>query len=249
MRREGLSPALSVFPSVRRLVSPAVILIPVAALLVVLPLIVQGCSCGHDFDFHLVSWFEAAAEFRAGTLWPHWAYSPAWNAGEPRFVFYPPLSWTLGALLGMVLPWAAIPAAYTWVALTAAAWGTYRLGRVLAGEGGALLAALVYVANPYMLFTAYERTAYAELLAGAGVPLLLAAVLRERVTLLRVALPVALLWLTEAPAAVMGCYALALLATMRLILAWRRDGRWDGRREALGLAVRVAGGVALGLGL
>ena len=221
------------------------ILIPLAALLVVLPLLMRGCSCGHDFDFHLVSWFEAAAQFRRGTLMPHWAYSPAWNTGEPRFVFYPPLSWTLGALLGMVLPWAAVPAAYTWFALTAAGWGMYRLGRVLAGEGGALLAALAYVANPYMLFTAYERTAYAELLAAAWIPLLLAAVLRERVTVLRVALPVALLWLTNAPAAVMGCYALALLAAMRLVLAWRRDGS----REALGLAVRIAGGVALGLGL
>ena len=38
------------------------------------------------------------------------------------------------------------------------------------------------MANPYMLFTAYERTAYAELLAAAWIPLLLLAVLRERVT-------------------------------------------------------------------
>jgi hypothetical protein len=238
MRRKALFPAL-------RSVSPAPLLIPMAALLIVLPLLVDGCSCGHDFDFHLVSWFEAAAQFRAGTLLPHWAYSPAWNAGEPRFVFYPPLSWTLGALLGMVLPWAAVPVAYTWLALSAAGWGMYRLGRVVAGEGAALLAALIYVANPYMLFTAYERTAYAELLAAAWIPLLLAAALRARVTVLGLAIPVALLWLTNAPAAVMGCYALALVALLRVALAWRRDGRG----AALGLAGRLAAGVALGLGL
>jgi hypothetical protein len=225
-----------------------VILIPLAALMVVLPLIVDGCSCGHDFDFHLVSWFEAAAQFRAGTLLPHWAYSPAWNAGEPRFVFYPPLSWALGALLGMVLPWAAVPVAYTWMALTAAGFGMYRLGRVLAGEAAALLAALVYVANPYMLFTAYERTAYAELLAAAWIPLLLAAVLRQRVTVLRVAIPVALLWLTNAPAAVMGCYALALVGVLRLGMVWRREGS-EGQRAAGGFAGRLMAGVALGLGL
>jgi hypothetical protein len=252
MRREGLFPALSLLsPALRwvpvavRRVSPAAVLLPLAAWMVVLPLIVDGCSCGHDFDFHLVSWFEAAAQFRAGTLLPHWAYSPAWNAGEPRFVFYPPLSWTLGALLGMVLPWAAVPVAYTWIALTAAGLGMYRLGRVVGGESAALLAALVYVANPYMLFTAYERAAYAELLAAAWIPLLLAAVLRQRVTVLRVAIAVALLWLTNAPAAVMGCYALALVGVLRMGMVWRREGRG----AAIGFAGRLAAGVGLGLGL
>ena len=67
-----------------------------------------------------------------------------------------------------------------------------------------------------MLFTAYERTAYAELLAAAWVPLLLHAVLRRQVTIPRIAIPIALLWLTNAPAAVMSCYALALLTVIRL---------------------------------
>jgi hypothetical protein len=238
MRREGRFPAL-------HSVSPALLLIPMAALIVVLPLIVDGCSCGHDFDFHLVSWFEAAAQFRAGTLLPHWAFSPGWNAGEPRFVFYPPLSWVVGALLGTVLPWTAVPVAYTWLALTAAGLGMYRLGRVVAGEGAALLAAMVYVANPYMLFTAYERTAYAELLAAAWIPLLLAAGLRARMTVLGIALPVALLWLTNAPAAVMGCYALGLVAVLRVGLAWRREGSG----AVAELAWRMAAGVGFGLGL
>src|SRR5271154_130553 len=245
MRRNARFPALFAGRfSALRSVPMALLLIPFAALLVVLPLVVDGCSCGHDFDFHLVSWFEAAAQFRAGTLLPHWAYSPGWNAGEPRFVFYPPLSWVRGALLGMVLPWAAVPVAYTWIALSTAGWGMYRLGRVVAGEGAALLAALVYVANPYMLFTAYERTAYAELLAAAWIPLLLAAALRARVTVLGLAIPVALLWLTNAPAAVMGCYALGLVALLRVGLAWRRDGRGAAQR----LAGRLAAGVGLGLG-
>ena len=136
-------------------------------------------------------------------------------------MFYPPLSWTLGALLGMVLPWGVVPVVFTWVALTAAGLGMYLLARQLSGKGAALLAALVYVANPYMMFTAYERTAYAELLAAAWIPLLLAAVLRERVSVVRVAVPVALLWLTNAPAAVMGCYALALVGLVRVVLRWR----------------------------
>jgi hypothetical protein len=192
------------------------ILLPLAALIAVLPLILRGCSCGHDFDFHILNWLEAARQFAHGNLHPHWAYTPAWNAGEPRFVFYPPLSWTIGALLGLTFPWTWAPILYTWLALTASGLALHRLARDFTTPTAALLAATFYVVNPYMLFTAYERTAYAELLAAAWIPLLLHAILRERITIPRIAIPVALLWLTNAPAAVMSCYALALLTLVRI---------------------------------
>jgi hypothetical protein len=198
------------------------ILIPLVAFIAIHPLIVHGCSCGHDFDFHLVNWFEAAKQLRAGH-YPQWAATPAWNAGEPRFVFYPPLSWLIGALLGSLLPWTWTPIAYTWLVLTAAGLALYAAARDLnASRNAALFAAAVYTVNPYMLYTAYERTAYAELLAAASLPLVLAGVLRDRPTILRIAIPVALLWLTNAPAAVMGCYVLALLAFIRLIFSVRK---------------------------
>ena len=192
------------------------ILIPVVALIAILPLILQGCSCGHDFDFHILSWLEAAHQFTQGNLHPHWAYTPAWNAGEPRFVFYPPLSWTIGAILGLALPWTWTPIVYTWLVLTTSGLALHRLARDFATPTAALLAATFYTVNPYMLFTAYERTAYAELLAAAWIPLLLHAILRKRVTIPGIAIPIALLWLTNAPAAVMSCYALALLTLVRL---------------------------------
>ena len=46
---------------------------------------------------------EAARQLSHGDFNPHWAFSPAFNAGEPRFVFYPPLSWRLVAALGLLL--------------------------------------------------------------------------------------------------------------------------------------------------
>ena len=192
------------------------ILIPVVALIAILPLILQGCSCGHDFDFHILSWLEAAHQFTQGNLHPHWAYTPAWNAGEPRFVFYPPLSWTIGAILGLILPWTWTPIAYTWLALSAAGLSLYFLASEFTSPPAAVVAAVLYTVNPYMLFTAYERTAYAELLAAAWIPLLLHAILRKRVTIPGIAIPIALLWLTNAPAAVMSCYTLALLTLIRL---------------------------------
>jgi hypothetical protein len=192
------------------------LLIPVAAFLAITPLLIHGCSCGHDFDFHILNWLEAARQFTHGNLHPHWAYTPAWNAGEPRFVFYPPLSWTIGAILGLLVPWTWTPILYTWLALTAAGLSLFYLARGFTTLAAATIAAVFYTVNPYMLFTAYERTAYAELLAAAWIPLLLHAILRERVTIPRIAIPVALLWLTNAPAAVMSCYALALLTLIRL---------------------------------
>lgn len=213
-----------------------------AALCAVLPLIVNGCSCGHDFDFHLLSWMEAAHQWQHGVLKPVWAFTPAYNAGEPRLLFYPPLSWITGAALGMVLRWPAVPIAFTWLALFLCGLTQHRLLRRWTSPAVATLGGCLYIVNPYMLFVAYERTAYAELMAAAWMPLLLAAMLRERVTVPRVALPIALLWLTNAPAAVVGCYAVLLLGVARLLLQWRTP-----LRLRLRLAATVAAGVVLGL--
>ena len=87
----------------RRYLGPAIICL--AALIATSPDLVRGNSCGHDFDFHLASWIDAAASWRHGLLYPHWAPSPNYRAGEPRFVFYPPLTWMLGAAFGLIFPW------------------------------------------------------------------------------------------------------------------------------------------------
>ena len=219
------------------------IVFPLAALLAVLPILVHGPSCGHDFDFHLLSWLEAATQF-AHAGWPHWAYTPAWNAGEPRFIFYPPLSWTLGGLLGLALPWTLVPAVFTWICLTLSGLTAYRLTSRYAGHAAATLAATLYMLNPYMLFTAYERTAYGELLAAAFVPLLFRAALAERVRLLDISVAVTLLWLTNAPAAVMGSYALAFVTIVRLL---QHEDALKGQRA--GYAGKITAGTLLGRAL
>ena len=232
---------------------PALVL-PLLALLLTLPLWRHGPSCGHDFGFHVQSWMDASAQMRQGVPLPQWAYSPAFNAGEPRFVFYPPLSWLLGSLLLLALPSAYVPAAFTLLSLTLAGAAMYRLARSFTDRPGALLAASVYVANPYMLFTAFERTAYAELLAAAWMPLLLRAALAAQPQWLEIAVPVALLWLTNAPAGVMGTYALCFLVGLRCITAWVTE-RQRGHRGAaarlstLRLLLASAGGLGLGLAL
>ncbi len=217
--------------------------IALASLLAVMPLLVRGTSCGHDLSFHLLNWMETATQWQHGTLRPWWAFHPAFSAGEPRFVFYPPLSWILGAALGLVLPWAATPIAFTFVVLFACGLTMRLLLRAFVQPFTALAGACVYLANPYTLFVAFERTAYAELLAAAWMPLLLLAALRLKLKPLHLACAIALLWLTNAPAAVVGCYSLLCLGVVRVALA----ARTQGARTALLQAGTMAWATVLGL--
>ncbi len=198
----------------------------------------RGNSCGHDFDFHLLSWMEVARAWHSGIAYPHWVQDANYGAGEPRLMFYPPASWLLGALLGSVTSWHAAPVVFVLLALLAAGGSMYLLAREWAPPGAATLAACLYIANPYAMFVAYERSAFGELLAGAWLPLMVLFALRARSSIAPLGLAVAALWLTNSPAAVVGSYMLAILA----LGMWMAEGRpWP--------ALRAAGGMALGLGL
>lgn len=203
-----------------------------------LPLAWRGTSCGQDFDFHLQNWLEVAQSWRHGVVNPHWAASANFLAGEPRFVFYPPLSRFVGAALGMVLPWSWTPLAFTLLCLLGAAWSLRAMAREWAGDDNAAFAACLYVLNPYMMFVAYERGALAELMAAVWMPLLVLYGLRQAQAWRPLALTVAALWLTDPPAGVMGCYLLAGLVAV----AAARERSWR-------LVGRAACAVTLGLGL
>jgi 6-pyruvoyl-tetrahydropterin synthase related domain len=223
------------------------LLILLAAGLAVVPLLVRGTSCGHDFDFHLVSWIDALNSWRHGIVYPHWATTPNYNAGEPRFVFYPPLTWMLGAALGAVLPWTWVATAMTFLLLAGTGLATRALARQALPEGAATLAGCVAIFSGYTLYTVYERSAFAELAGGIWIPLLL--LLREerpdhgsrrwfdRSTPL-LALVIAAAWLSNAPVGVMACY---LLAAMAMVVA--------GMRRSWKPLVRAAAGAALGMAL
>jgi hypothetical protein len=197
---------------------PGLLAILGCALAVALPLAVRGNSCGHDFDFHIQSWLAVAQQWRQGVFYPHWVEGANYAAGEPRLVFYPPFSWMLGALLGSVMPWAAAPVAFTFLIMAGCGLSMQRLAREWISPQAATLAACAYMLNPYALFVAYERTAYGELAAGIWLPLIILFGLRglfglrRRNSLIPLALSIAAIWLTNAPAAVMSCYLLAMIA-------------------------------------
>jgi hypothetical protein len=190
-------------------------MIAFTGLAVVLPFLHFGIPSGHDFEFHFHSWLEVADGWRNGLIYPHWAALAHYGYGEARFVFYPPLSWSLGAALGLVLPWKLVPAAYIWVVLTLSGASMFRLARQWFSRADALFAAAFYAANPYHLVIIYWRSAFAELLAAAYLPLLLLYGLQSEEGGARVIAPLSLIlaagWLTNIPSAVVMNYSLAIL--------------------------------------
>jgi 6-pyruvoyl-tetrahydropterin synthase related domain len=235
-------------PLARRISGPVIILL--AAALATAPLRINGYSCGHDFDFHLANWFDAFASWQRGLFYPHWTASPDYGAGEPRFVFYPPLTWMLGAALHLRMNWIFVPAALVFLMLAGTGLGTRALALELLEDGPATVAGCVAIFSGYSLFTAYERTAFGELTGGFWIPLLLLFALRVRSpagnltertfdgSVAPLALVVGGMWLSNVPLGVMGCYLLAAAALVAALL-----------RKSWAPVMRAAAGAALGIGL
>jgi hypothetical protein len=194
-----------------------------AAFAVEIPFFFFGTPSGHDVEFHLYSWLEVLGQWKHGIFYPRWAALAHFAYGEPRFVFYPPASWTLGALLSAIFPWTFASCIYIWIVLVAAGMSMFVLARRWFGRRDAIFAAVLYAVNPYHLVIVYWRSAFAELLASCLVPLLLLFVLKAVDEGRRAIVPLALVlmaaWLTNAPAAVMVHYSMALVL---MFFAWQR---------------------------
>jgi len=197
--------------------------IALAAVAVEIPFPFHGMPSGHDVEFHLYSWLEVLSQWKLGVVFPRWAGWANLGWGEPRFLFYPPASWMLGSLISAIFPWRLAAAVYTWSVLVLAGASMFHLVRRWFDRRDAIFAAVLYAVNPYHLVVVYWRSAFAELLASCLVPLLLLLVLKAAEEGWRGLVPLSVLlaaaWLTNAPAAVMIHYSLALLV---LILAWQR---------------------------
>jgi 6-pyruvoyl-tetrahydropterin synthase related domain len=195
--------------------------ISATAFAVVLPFFSLGDPSGHDFEFHANSWMEVVNLWKQGVVYPAWAGLAHYGYGEARFIFYPPISWTIGAILGFLLPWKIVPGTYIWIALTLSGCSMFLLARTWLTRRDALFAAIFYAANPYYLVIVYWRSAYAELLAGALLPLLFLFALRFGESGRRMVIPLALVvaaaWLTNIPAAIMLSYSLVVLLLVRAI--------------------------------
>ena len=158
---------------------------------------------------------EVLTQWRQGIIYPRWAALAQYGYGEPRFIFYPPGSWVLGAALGSFLPWRLVPGTFVWLALTLSGCSMFLLARTWLKPRDAIFAAALYAINPYYWVIVYWRSDFAELLAGALLPLLLLFCLqaheKSSKTLIFLSLIIAAAWLTNAPVAVILNYSLAVL--------------------------------------
>jgi len=214
----------------RRFVGPGLILL--AAALATVPILLHGSYCGDDFEFHVVSWFDVQQNWLHGIAFPHWMTTANYGAGEPRYIFYPPLIRILGAALGFVLPWQFVPIALVFLLLAGTGLATRTLALEVLPDAPATLAGCAALCSGFALFAAYERAAFAEMTGGFWIPLLLRVALRDRdasAGLWRRALdgstlPMALLfagaWISNGPVGVMASYLIAAVALLASVL-WR----------------------------
>jgi hypothetical protein len=232
---------------------PAIFISLFISLAIVAPFFWLGNATGHDFQYHAASWLDAARQWKEGIVYPRWTEWANYGFGEPRFIFYPPTSWMLGAALGSVVPWNRVPMVFILLVQAFAGLSAFTLARRVLPERAALFCVACYAVNPYALLNAYMRSDFAELLADAFFPLLFLLVLQicellesparpqkrsARWAVACFAIVFAAIWLSNAPAGVIASYS--SFAVFGFAALTRRS--WQP-------LLRGVAGLALGFGL
>jgi len=215
------------------------------------PLLFYGLlPFGHDVPQHL-QWYKAFRQsFWSGDLYPRWMASANAGLGSPIFFVYGPLPFWIAALLRPVVPH---PLAHryvlpeftvaAWMALVASGWACYLWLRTVVSERPALIAAVLYMAIPYHLWTdLYVRGDIPECWALVWMPLVLYFVNRVAAGRPRAGLGLALCY-----ALLITSHLFTVLLFSLLPLAYALLAALRGRRGRV--FAKTAAGMALGVGV
>ena len=186
-----------------------------------IPFAIRGYY-GDDVQFHVDSWIGMRRAWLSGNFAPGWDSLANFTLGDPRFCFYPPVSFYFGGLLSLLLPLRFAPAAFVVFAMFLAGICMFIAAKEILGSGYALPAAFLYMINPYLLINAITRYAIAELLVQAWLPLIVLCLIRaaanfDRRPIMWLACLLSLSWITDLPASVALTYGLLLAVIVESI--------------------------------
>jgi len=228
------------------------LLVLILTLFTAIPLVSNtGLPNGSDVLYHTYRVGEMHRSWQHGLLFPSWAEGLYFGYGSPLFHFYASLTYYIISILIGIFNIGALDALRTilMLSLLGCSSGMYLFVKGRTGRLGGIIAGLVYVYSPYLMFTeAYARGTYPELLAFAIFPFILwrVASLRDRPT------PLNFISVVLLQVALINAHNLMALTLTALTLGWiiwesaipllnQRSGRANWRNTILTLFTIVLG--------
>ncbi|MCY4021479.1 MAG: 6-pyruvoyl-tetrahydropterin synthase-related protein [Chloroflexi bacterium] len=241
---------------IRKSVDPGLLFVVALTLFTFIPLLRNpGLPNGPDVLYHSYRVAEMNRSWSHGLLFPTWAEGFYLGYGSPLFHFYARLTYVITSLFNVVLGLEPLDALRALLALSllGCSSGMYLFAKRRFGCLSGIVAGLLYVYSPYLMYTeAYARGTYPELLSFALFPWLLWRVdaLRDKPS------PVNFLSLVLVQTALINAHNLMALVLTGMTVAWiafeaivqqanREASRMDWRSAAWALlGMALASGVA-----
>ena len=192
----------------------------ILTLFTAIPLLANaGLPNGSDVLYHTYRVGEMHRSWQQGVLFPSWAEGLYFGYGSPLFHFYASLTYYLTSILTTIFNTSALDALRTVLmfSLMGCSSGMYLFVKGRAGRLGGIIAGLVYVYSPYLMYTEpYARGTYPELLAFAIFPFMLWRIdsLRNKSTALN------FVWVVVLEIALINAHNLMALTLTTLIFGW-----------------------------
>lgn len=243
------------FPSlsgIRKSIDPGLLFVLVLTVFTVIPLLRNpGLPNGPDVLYHSYRVAEMNRSWSHGLLFPTWAEGFYLGYGSPLFHFYARLTYVITSSFHVVFGLGALDALRALLALSllGCSSGMYLFVKRRFGRLSGIIAGLLYVYSPYLMYTeAYARGTYPELLSFALFPWLLWRVdaLRDKAS------PVNFLLLVLLQTALVNAHNLMALVLTGITVAWivceailqhlnREASRMDWRPAAWALLAMALG--------